>query len=144
MASSAPSDGFDATESNTLTLLTRSVWVLVAAIPSWIVAPSTAPDWKLNAGAFGFDKAATFWLIFTYEVTPTSAVVKFPMVICTLSKSAETLSALSRWPATEIGFPDVSTELKNDSWTATEAPVLMTCNRIVPSTVYPAVSEAAV
>ncbi len=45
----------------------RSVWMLVAPIPTWITSPSFAPDWKLNAGLFGFVSAATFWAILMYD-----------------------------------------------------------------------------
>src|ERR1700680_3950500 len=60
------------------TLAMRSELVDVLMKPTWIVAPSAAPDWKLNAGAFGLDAAATYWLTLTYDVTPTSRVPATP------------------------------------------------------------------
>ena len=63
----------------------RSELVDVSMKPTWIVAPSAAPDWKLNAGALGFDSAATYWLTLTNEVVPTSSVPTAPKPIVTLS-----------------------------------------------------------
>ncbi len=78
MASSAPIDGLFADEIATLTFEIRRVCVFVAWMPTWMTSPSFAPDWKLNAGLFGFVRAATFWLTLMYAVVPTSAVVIAP------------------------------------------------------------------
>ena len=56
----------------------RSELVDVLMKPTWIVAPSLAPDWKLNAGRVGFEAAATYWLTLMNEVTPTSRVPTVP------------------------------------------------------------------
>ena len=45
----------------------RSELVDVLMKPTWMTAPSAAPDWKLNAGEFGFEAAATYWLTLTNE-----------------------------------------------------------------------------
>src|ERR1035437_11159582 len=81
--------------------------------PIWIVGPSAAPDWKLNAGAFGFEAAATYWLILTNGVTPTSRVPTVPKPITTLSTEmlAAVPPALSR---TTCAGTAVAALLKNE------------------------------
>jgi hypothetical protein len=71
-------------------------------MPTRITSPSFEPDWKLNAGLFGFVSAATFWLILMYEVVPTLADVIEPIVIATFSKSLETDCAPYSVESTEM------------------------------------------
>ena len=73
-----------------------------------MVEPSSAPDWKLNAGPAELETSGTFCETLMYEVTPTSAVVKLPVVIVTLSNTVLVALAASNCVATDEPYVALS------------------------------------